>query len=60
MFSLILARNRLTVAAVEARKAMEIDERHWLPYYAMSMNHFRLGELQEARELAGRSAAAAR
>jgi len=38
---------------------MEIDERHWLPYYAMSMNHYRLGELQQARELAVRSAAAA-
>ena len=46
-------------AAVEARKAMELDERHWLPYYAMSMNHFRRGELREAREFAGRSAAAA-
>jgi len=60
MFSLILGSESPDRAAVEARKAMEIDERHWLPYYAMSMNHFRLGELQEARELAGRSAAAAR
>ena len=60
MFSLILGSESPDRAAVEARKAMEIDERHWLPYYAMSLNHFRLGELQEARELAGRSAAAAR
>jgi len=45
-------------AAVEARKAMEIDERHWLPSYAMSLSHFRRGELREARHLAERSAAA--
>ena len=60
MFSLILGSESHDRAAVEARKAMEIDERHWLPYYAMSMNHFRLGELHEARELASQSAAAAR
>ena len=60
MFSLILGSVSPDRAAVEARKAMEIDERHWLPYYAMSLNHFRLGELQRAGELAARSAAAAR
>jgi serine/threonine-protein kinase len=59
VFSLILGSESPDRAAVEARKAMEIDERQWLPYYAMSMRHFRLGELQEARELAGRSGAAA-
>src|SRR5215471_2115582 len=59
VFSLILGSGSPDRAAVEARRAMEIDERHWLPHYAMSMSHFRLGELQEARELAGRSAAAA-
>jgi TolB-like protein/Tfp pilus assembly protein PilF len=59
MFSLILGSESPDRAAVEARKAMEIDERHWLPYYAMSMNHLRLGELSEARRLAERSAAAA-
>ena len=58
-FSLILASESPDRAAAEARKAMEIDERHWLPYYAMSMNRIRLGELREARELAARSAAAA-
>jgi tetratricopeptide (TPR) repeat protein len=57
--SLILGSESPDRAVVEARRALEIDERHWLPYYAMSMSHFRLGELQEARELAGRSAAAA-
>ena len=58
-FSLILGSESPDRAAVEARKAMEIDERHWLPYYSMSMSHIRLGEWQEARELAKRSAAAA-
>ena len=58
-FSLILGSESPDRASVEARRAMEADERHWLPYYAMSMSHFRLGELQEARKLAGRSAAAA-
>jgi serine/threonine-protein kinase len=60
MFSLILCSESPDRAAVEARKAMEIDERHWLPYYAMSLNHLRRGELQEARHFAERAAAAAR
>ncbi len=59
MFALILGSESPDRAAIEARKAIDIDERHWLPYYAMSMNHFRLGELPEARQLAERSAAAA-
>ena len=41
-------------AAAEARKAIEIDERHWIPYYALSMNHLLRGELAEARQFAER------
>jgi tetratricopeptide (TPR) repeat protein len=46
-------------AAAEARKATELDERHWLPYYALSMNHLLHGELAEARQFAERSTQAA-
>jgi hypothetical protein len=59
IFALILVAESPVRAAAEARKAMEIDDRHWLANYAMSMSHFRLGEFQEARYLAERSAAAA-
>jgi len=55
MFALILGSESPDRAAVEARKAIEIDERHWLPYYAMSMNHFRRGELPQALPFAERS-----
>jgi len=58
MFAMILAAESPDRAAVEARKAMEIDEGHWFPSYAMSLNHFRRGELPEARHFAERSAAA--
>jgi serine/threonine-protein kinase len=56
--AMILGAETPNRAAVEARKAMEIDERHWLPSYAMSLSHLRRGELREARHLAERSAAA--
>ena len=55
MFALSLGSESPDRAAVEARKAIEIDERHWLPYYAMSMNHFRRGELPQALPFAERS-----
>jgi len=55
MFALILGSESPDRAAVEARKAIEIDERHWLPHYAMSMNHFRRGELPQALPFAERS-----
>jgi tetratricopeptide (TPR) repeat protein len=42
-------------AAAEARKAIEIDNRHWTPYYAMSMIHVLRGELDEARQFAERT-----
>jgi serine/threonine protein kinase/Tfp pilus assembly protein PilF len=58
-FAMVLSSESPDRAVAEARKAIEIDQRHWLPYYAMSMNHFRLGELPEARRLAERSATAA-
>jgi eukaryotic-like serine/threonine-protein kinase len=58
MFALILGSKSPDRAAVEARKAMEIDERHWLSYYAMSMNHFRGGDLPQALQFAERSARA--
>jgi eukaryotic-like serine/threonine-protein kinase len=60
MFALVLGSESPDRAVAEARKAIEIDQRHWLPYYAMSMNHFHLGELPEARRLAEQSATAAR
>jgi tetratricopeptide (TPR) repeat protein len=59
MFALILSSESPDRAAIEARKAIEIDERHWLPYYAMSLHHFRCGELPEAHRFAERSAAGA-
>jgi hypothetical protein len=55
-FALILGSQSPDRAAVEAQKAIEIDERHWLPYYAISMNHFRRGELPQALQFAERSA----
>jgi len=55
MFALILGSESPDHAAVEARKAIEIDARHWLPNYAMSMNHFRRGELPQALPFAERS-----
>jgi serine/threonine-protein kinase len=56
--AMILGAETPNRAVVEARKAMEIDERHWLPSYAMSLSQLRRGELREARQLAERSAAA--
>jgi hypothetical protein len=46
-------------ADAEARKAIEIDESHWVAHYAMGINHVRRGELAEARSFAERSARAA-
>jgi serine/threonine-protein kinase len=60
LFAMILAVESPDRAAIEARKAMEIDERHFLPSYAMSLNHLCRGELSEARDLAERSAALVR
>jgi len=56
VFALALGSESPDRAAAEARKAIEIDERHWMPNYAMSMNHLRRGELAEARQFAERSA----
>jgi serine/threonine-protein kinase len=56
VFALALGLESPDRAAAEARKAIEIDERHWMPNFAMSMNHLRRGELAEAREFAERSA----
>jgi serine/threonine-protein kinase len=58
-FALILGTGSPDRAAAEARKAIEIGEGHWMPNYAMSMNHLHRGELAEAREFAERSARAA-
>jgi eukaryotic-like serine/threonine-protein kinase len=59
VFALVLGLESPDRAAAEARKAIEIDERHWMPNYAMSMHHLRRGELAEARQFAERSARAA-
>lgn len=53
-FALVLGSQSPDRAAVEGRKAIEIDERHWLPHYAMSMLHFHRGELPEALQFAER------
>ena len=56
VFALALGSESPDRAAAEARKAIEIDDRHWMPNYAMSMNHLRRGELAEARQFAERGA----
>jgi Tfp pilus assembly protein PilF len=56
VFALALGSESPDRAAAEGRKAIEIDERHWMPNYAMSMNHLLRGELAEARQFAERSA----
>jgi hypothetical protein len=57
--ALLLASEGSGRAETEAKKAITIDERHWLPYYALSMNQFSRGELAEARKVAERSVTAA-
>ena len=46
-------------ALAEAQKAVEIDESHWLPYFAISFSHALRGELAEARNAAEQSVRAA-
>jgi serine/threonine protein kinase/Tfp pilus assembly protein PilF len=43
----------------EARRTIAIDDRHWLPYYVLGLDHFRLGQLAEASKMAEQSAGAA-
>jgi TolB-like protein/Tfp pilus assembly protein PilF len=59
ILALFLAADSPDRGAIEAQKAIDIDERHFLPWYAMSVNHLRRGDLPQARELADRSTAKA-
>jgi tetratricopeptide (TPR) repeat protein len=59
ILALFLAADSPDRGAIEAQKAIDIDERHFLPWYAMSVNQLRRGDLPQARELADRSTAKA-
>ena len=55
-FALVLSfREMHDRALAEAQKAVEIDESHWLPYFAISFSNVLRGELAEARNAAERS-----
>ena len=55
-FALVLSfREMHDRALAEAQKALEIDESHWLPYFAISFSNVLRGELAEARNAAERS-----
>jgi hypothetical protein len=55
VFALILGLESPDRSLAEARTAMELDATHWLPYYAISLYHFRRGELPLALQFAERS-----
>jgi serine/threonine-protein kinase len=59
-FALVLSfREMHDRALAEAQKAVEIDESHWLPYFAISFSNVLRGDLTEARNAAERSVRAA-